>query len=356
MKTILNKFLAAGSIALLIMASCKKDEMKVTATSGTAGTLSANSTTLVLAKAKAADTTTVVSFKFSKADYGFNAAVTNTLQIDATADNWASPQSVTLLANTYSQGFSTNDFNSLLLRLNLPTGKASQISARIMYSASSSIKAVYSNVVTLTVTPYALISYIYAPGMMQNTDASLQWQPTTADSLVSATGNGIYTGYLHFSAGDQFKFTPAKSWSASYGDAGSGKISLSSGTNLTAPGAGLYQVTVDLNANTVTYTKFDHLWSVIGDGAQGWNPGNDVDMTFSINANAYQVTTALVKTGSIKFRADHDWALSYGDVSPVNGQLTSSNGGNIAVPANGNYLISLSFGNPIAPTYTLVKK
>jgi hypothetical protein len=353
MKKLLTKLLALSSTMMLLLPACKKDGGLVTSNGGKAGTLTASSTTLVLEKANLTDT--AVTFKFNAANYGYSAAITNTLQIDSAGDNWKKPTSYVLAANTLTTSFTTGDLNSLLLKLNLKAGASSQVQARITHSISSGIAPIYSNVITLAVTPFSLISYIYVPGAYQNSNSASQWLPATADSLVSPTGNGVYSGYVYFTAGSQYKITPAKNWNSSYGDAGNGNISLTSGTNLTAPGAGLYLLTVDLNKNTITTAAYTHTWSVIGDAAQGWS--TDISMPFVQNANAYQVATALVSTGGFKFRADDAWTLSLGDVTPVTGQLTSNNGANLGVANSGTYLISLSYGNPLlAPTYTLVKQ
>ena len=132
--------------------------------------------------------------------------------------------------------------------MNLPSGAPAQLEMRLKSSLSSSATqgTAYSNVVTVTATPFALVSYIYVPGAYQG------WNPPTADSLQSATGNGVYTGVINFTAGNaDFKITPQKKWDVAYGSAGGNKISTTGG-NITAPGAGQYQVTVDLNANTIT--------------------------------------------------------------------------------------------------------
>src|SRR3546814_3971117 len=54
--------------------------------------------------------------------------------------------------------------------------------------------AVFSNVVTVRSKPIPLTSWVYVPGGYQG------WDPATADSLVSLTGNGIYTGIIAFPA------------------------------------------------------------------------------------------------------------------------------------------------------------
>lgn len=352
MRTLITKTLALGSMVLLVLSACKKDGQLVSvgATPNTTAVLSASTTTPALVKANL--TNNAITFTTTTPTYGYSAVVTSVLQFDTKGDNFATPKKEVTLTGL-SQAYTVQELNNILLAMNLPTGTAAQVEVRVKSSLSPTVGISYSNVLTITATPFALISYVYVPGAYQNTDVAKQWQPTTADSLVSPTGNGVYTGWVYFFAGGKFKVTPAKNWNASYGDAGSGKISLT-GSDITAPGTGLYLVTVDLNANTITTASADHTWSVIGDGAKDWS--TDINMTFNQNANAYQVTTALVASGQIKFRADHDWALSLGNVTPVTGVLTSNNGSNISIPSNGNYLISLSYGNPLAPSYTLVKQ
>jgi hypothetical protein len=356
MKTLITKILTFGGLALLVLASCKKDGAIVTVDNSvtTAATLSASTTSPTLTKATL--TVNAITFTTTAPKYSYSAAYSNTLQVAVKGTNFAKPKEVPFAGTTPTQSFNIQDFNNILLGLNLPSGTSAQVEVRVKSSLSSTEGIVYSNVLTLTATPFALISYIYVPGSYQSTISTAQWTPATADSLVSPKGNGVYTGYVYFITGGEYKITPAKNWNASYGDAGSGAISLSSGTNLKAPTTtGLYFVTVDLVKNNISLTSADHLWSVIGDGAIDWN--TDVDMTFNQNANVYQVTRALVSSGQIKFRADHAWSLSYGDVSPVTGQLTSSNGNNLAVPATGNYLITMNWGDPLlAPTYKLVKQ
>src|SRR5258708_13218643 len=93
MKKTITKFLALGSVALLMLSACKKDGAVVTSNGGKPGTLNASVTTLVLDKTKLTDPTMVVNFDFTAANYGFSAAVTNTLQIYSAAHNLSNPPS-----------------------------------------------------------------------------------------------------------------------------------------------------------------------------------------------------------------------------------------------------------------------
>jgi hypothetical protein len=354
MKRSLTKFMALGSLALLLLAACKKTDAVITTNGGTAGTLTASVTTLPLNKTKLTDTTAAISFKITNADYGYAAATTNTLQIDLPGDNWANPITVTLPTKSTAVRYATADFNALMLKLGFPAGVATQVSARIAYSVGTSVKTIYSNTVSLTVTSFNLTSYLYVPGAYQG------WNPATADSLTSITGNGIYTGIINFTAGNlNFKLTPAKVFTNSYGATGS-TIIYNGGSDIPAPAAGLTYITVNLNNNTITFAAVAHTYSLIGDATPGgWS--TDTDLKFDNGLQAWTTTVVLTAAAgqAFKFRADHDWLLSFGNPATVDGVNLAGNGANIPSTVAGIYKISLSVANTATPstaTYTMVKK
>jgi hypothetical protein len=365
MKKVLTKFIALSSIGLFMLSACKKDGALVTSNGGKAGTLSASATTLPLDKTKVNDTTTIVHFSFTAPNYGFAAGVSNTLQIDAAGDNWANPTTVAFSNKVYSQGYSTAVFNNLVLKLNLPAGVASQVNARVAYSISQNVAPVYSNVVTLTVTPFNLTSWLYVTGAFSG------WENpgSEEDSLISATGNGVYTGIINFTAGNnQFLILPAKNWSNKYATSQSSTptttVTYNASNNINAPAAaGYYIVTFNLNTGAITFSPADY-YSVIGDAALGW--GTDVPMKFVNDGNNnWVVTTALVSTGSFKVRQDDAWTWSWGIPKAgtagdgVANTLNDSSNNNISVPASGTHTVMFNaapsaFGAtpPVTTTYT----
>ena len=346
MKTFLTKFMVLSSMLLLVISACKKNDLKLVSNGGKSGTLSASATTLVLDKTKANSTDTVITFSFNQASYGFKAAINNVLQIDSVGDNWAKPDTIILSANKVQQGFTTDDFNSILLKLHLKADQASQVQVRVKHSISQSIAPIFTNIVSLTVTPYSNASWIYVPGAYQG------WAPATADSLVSTKSDGIYTGIVNFTPGNlDFKITPAKVWDNSYGSTDNKTIIYNGGGNITAPAAGGLLLTVNLNNNTITFAP---QWSIIGDGTPGgW--GTDTNMEFDVVHNTWFITATLVGDGSkaLKFRFANDWTINLGG----SGGTLSQNGANIIVPttptAGALYKITL---DPVANTYTLVKQ
>jgi hypothetical protein len=362
MKSIFTKIFAFSSIALLMLVSCKKDETKIVATTGKSGALQASATTLVLDKTKLTDTSKVMTFSFTQPDFGYSAAVTNTLQIDAMGDNWATPATAVIAAKKGKQGYSTADFNKLLLKLNLTGGVSAQVQVRIQHSLGAGVAPIYSNVLSLTVTPFNLTSYLYTVGAYQGWDIGHQ------DSLLSATSNGIYVGVLNFTAGNnQFLIVPGKnSYDNKYAtndpqNSTSSTVAIGGPNNLYAPASpGFYTVTLDVNAKTISFTPFTAYYSVIGDGAKGWNAGDDVDMKSANDGSGlWSVTLPLVSTGSIKVRKGHDWATSYGipKTGADGATLSSSDDDNIPVPTSGTYKITfVPNADDTKAAYTLVKQ
>jgi hypothetical protein len=333
--------------ALLVFAACKKDEAKAVLTNGTPGAVSASSTTIVLDKSKINAADSSVVFTLTPANFGYKAALTNVLQIDADGDDWNNAQTIAVDAGVTQQILSTFDFNSLLLKLNLTPGQPGKVQVRLMSTVAATIAGVTSDALTLTVTPFSMAASVYVPGAYQG------WLANTADSLVSPTSNGIYTGIINFTGSDlTFKLTTAPNFNATNYGAGSAPGTVSTtGGNITAPATGGLQLTLNTNDNTLLITP---QWSVIGDAtAGGWN--TDTDLLLNKTNNTWYITLTLVSDGTqaIKFRFKNDWTVNLG----ASGSGLAQGGGNITIPATApggdTYKLTLDTN---AATYTLVKQ
>ena len=140
-----------------------------------------------------------------------------------------------------------------------------------------------------------------------------------------------YTGYMYLNQ-NGFKFCTQKDWDGTnYGGAFFGE---SEDNIMMTQEAGFYQVDVDLSAKTYTLSPFNI--GIIGNATpSGW--ASDTDMTYNPTERCWEIKGVELSDGEMKFRANDDWALSWGGELD---NLTTQNGPNIAVTA-GTYDIKL---------------
>lgn len=158
----------------------------------------------------------------------------------------------------------------------------------------------------------------------------------TSNPLYGANFDGKYQGYYYLNG--EFKFKPnADNWDGDYEFDGEGKIADNGGSNCPDPGAGFYQIDVDLVAGTYALTKVETI-SAIGD-FNSW--GGDVDLTYNTESGAWEAS-GVALSGGVKFRMNHEWAISWGGNGSGDNfdNLTSNNGANLNV-AEGTYDIQL---------------
>ena len=161
------------------------------------------------------------------------------------------------------------------------------------------------------------------------------WQ--TAHTLYSANFDGLYEGYYYLDG--QFKFRPnADNWDNALGYVSDGKIA-SIESNVPDPGAGFYKINVDLSAGTYSLTKIESI-SIIGSVYGNWD--KDFDLTYNTSNGAWEGTETLT-TGEMKFRANHEWDLSWGGKSTASDftNLTANNSKNLKLETAGTYKVQL---------------
>lgn len=334
------------TFCVLLLAGCQKDEIRATLQPGTAPTLTASTSTLALQAADAAKD--AVTFSWAAVDYGYPAAVTYTLQFDKKGNAFKTPIEIGN-ANALKKTFTVADVNTMLINLGVAPGTSGQIEARIKSDVSVGVASVVSPTSTLTGTPYAVVIVypsLYVPGAYQG------WAPDKAPKIVSVKSDKNYEGYIYFpDATNEFKVTDAPNWnSGTFGNKSGANGTLASpGDNLFATGAGYYLLKVDLNASKWSVTKTT--WAVIGSATpKGWDA--DSPMTYNAATGTWTTTLNLVK-GVLKFRANSAWDINYGD-DKADG-LADPNGADIAVPADGQYTVTLNLSTAGGYKYSIVK-
>ncbi|OFY45566.1 MAG: hypothetical protein A2X22_05210 [Bacteroidetes bacterium GWF2_49_14] len=324
---------------ILILASCTKAELgPVISENPTAPTLTApaSGTNLVFTEATANDN---VTFSWTAADFGFDAAVTYTVQYDKVGNDFKAP--VTLKTTTeLTASTKAEDLNSGFLGAEFPFGEVTGIEIRVMATISEIIPSIYSPVVNLGVNPYEVVvvyPQLQVPGSYQG------WSPEDNNTVIfSKLSDKKYEGYIFFKdAGTFFKYTVGPSWSENYGDNGADGTLESGGADILAGDAGMYKLNVNLNNLTHSFTKTD--WGLIGSATPGgWD--NDTNMEYDAETRLLTLTVNLV-AGDIKFRANDDWAINLGDNG--NNGSCEYEGANIPIAAAGNYTLTLDLKGPI---------
>lgn len=317
-------------ILLCFVSGCQKDEFKIVAKPEGGAKLEASETVLNLVKEQ--ENELAISFQWTPADFGYAASITNVLQIGLKGTDFAGAKEVNLTAGALKINYTTLEFNNILLALELPVEEESELEVRVKSSISPTVDAQYSNVLSLTATPYAAISYVYVPGAYQN------WVIESAERFVSPTSNGIYSGIIQFpEIGSMFKITQERNWDNAYGEAESGVLVLNGGIDIASPMKGNVEVTVNTNTLLISYKL--HSWGLIGDATPGdWV--TDTPMKFNNQTQTWSATVTL-KKGGLKFRKNNDWGTNYG----VTDGVFTSGGDDISITEQGIYTITLDVEN-----------
>jgi hypothetical protein len=179
---------------------------------------------------------------------------------------------------------------------------------------------------TYTITPLNFGEFYYEIGNESG------WG--TSHPLYSANNDGKYEGYYWLNG--EFKFKPnADNWNDDLeyvdGTTLGGSLTDGGGPNCPDPGAGFYQINLDLTAMTYSLMKIESV-SMIG-GFNGW--GDDLEMSYNTEEGCWEVTTDAV-AGEYKFRANHDWGINWGGTEAN----LEQNGANLNIEA-GTYKFQL---------------
>lgn len=244
--------LSFALIAGLLIFSCSTDRDKTTVIPLTNPTVQSNKTEVVLNKEDGDKD--AISFSFTNPTSNLGLPNSNQLEIALKGTNFAKSRLVNLPKDLTTVVFKTQEFNSLLLNLDLPTGVASNLEVRIKSSYSSldgspfNLPVVFSNVLPLSATPYTLASFLYVVGEFQG------FNPATAQEIVSPTSNGIYEGTINFTAANsKFLILPTRvDYVGKYGSNDNFNLIKGGGADLFNVNVGPQKITV--NTNNLTYT------------------------------------------------------------------------------------------------------
>ena len=316
---------------------------------------------------------------WTSADYKFQAAVKYYLQLVKATDAFSDIQSEnpslelgnysSIAGATFEKSITVRQFNTLVLAAN-PSGigVAGSYKTRIVGVVNGQLDSSDNNLAnaksqegTITVTAYDAFDEfdrIYVPGNFGGASSFADWTPSNAPKLFSKANDGKYEGFVWMNnPNPAFKFTPVPDWVNDKGESNptgafTGILGTASDIKPT-DGAGTYFFTVNWNA--LTYTMAKRQVAIIG-AATPNNWGTPTYLNFDTNPTSpyfrmYTLDLPLV-ADEFLIRLKDDWSEKMGTLSGNMETLAATNangikigGGNMKVPAAGNYKIVLDIRN-----------
>lgn len=360
MKKYINKLFILGSL-LFLGSSCENDaELTTLKSVSFPSEINVSSTKIVLTEDTADDQVLLVSWP--EVTFPIEAPVTYALQFDLVGDTsganaWLKAKRIEVGTDVLSKTLIGQELNKIAVDLGLPIDVEGKLVVRVEAAMD---RKVFSNPITLTVTPYeksVVFGEIYMPGAYQG-----EWNVDIANSL-PAIAKGVYQGYVTVlpGYGPVFKLNTERNWAQFYGAGASNSDMVNMSTkDFALPGEGSFQVKVNLN--TLKWSATPYSWGIVGDATSGsWN--TSTPMNYDYQTKTWKVTVVLVP-GNVKFRLNDNWTINYGSKNSTDGIAYLDDQGAHYVGEGGTYEITMkindvdpaSLGYPPTLTYTITKK
>jgi starch-binding outer membrane protein SusE/F len=380
---IMKKFFKMIFAIVLIMVSaysCSDDSLQSVAAPPAEGKfLLTNSTSEIVLEKKDADKKIALTLNWdNKSWYGVDTPLTYTVQMDKSDGEFASPQEIAI-ASGNNISLTHADLNAKAFALELAPEVASKIKVRLKANLKYGAVPIYSNVSTVTITPYSTLILKYPMPTelyLQGDAVPSNWgTPVTDIQKMAQIDDHRFGLIVTLTGGKSFAaITAASTWSdPAYVTLDANTIPQSTGnfeprgsaTNwggspIKSPAvSGVYQVIFDFTTGTYSITPAVLMTApaelyIIGDATtNGWNaPGNAQKFT-KVDNNTFTLTTTL-KAGKYAFlNANATWStpayLGKTDAEPpLAGNLTLNQapnwaGSSITAPNPGNYTITVNF-------------
>ncbi|HCQ12478.1 SusE domain-containing protein [Flavobacterium sp.] len=356
----MKKILKISSLAFLLITgiACENDDQKIVqATGGPELLTPVNGAEYVLLPQNASsEVTTLV---WNHADYTQQTEVNYEVEVAKAGTDFAEIVSGGTTTDRFMV-WTVEGLNNVALSAGLTPFTSEDVDIRIKASLGSAGELVsYSNVVTLTLTPftnelpklYAIGNFLSASGYGGN------WSPAATLPALASSGFGEtdFEGYVYMNVpAPEFKILPTNtSFDGDYGDDGtfSGALAQTGESNIALSASGYYRVQADTEALSYSTTLTN--WGIAGNATtNGWD--GMLPMTYNATTKKWSIiatlSTQAAPDNGLKFKANGAWDINLGD-NGANGSA-EYNGTNIGTTA-GTYLIELDLSNPRDYKYTL---
>lgn len=303
-----------------------------------------------------------LTINWSSATYTVPVEVKYELQMSATETFETSE----VLANTTQSQtvatFTTLEMNNAAKKVGLVPDVAQKMYFRVKSFVGDNSLSQFSNVTSLLITPYvASPTYEYVDLFLIGDATAGGWDNLVSNNnllpLLKTSDSNIYSFTGLFKVGG-FKIIKEKgSWDAQYGlGASAGVLSTDGGSgDIKITQEGYYKLTINTSALSYTIealpnptTTYNSV-SIIGSVNGNWD--TDTQLTKStFDPHLWTATNVELKAGEFKFRANNDWAVSWGTNAAFFG--TASIGG-ANIPLSDEWTYNVYF-NDSTGNYTLI--
>lgn len=365
-----SKLLLAAVGIISMFTACNKLDPKEglpVYQAGSSPVLSSSTTTV--AQTLADTSKTVVNFSWTNPKYSNDSSTTKyILEIDSTGKNFANENTKTVIG-ILNKSFTGRDLNAVLLNLGFKLNVAQAIDVRLISSYNNNNERYMSNVLKITVTPFADPSVLTTANTAVSLSLANASQPSNTFNWSSSFAGypGIVTYTLQYdSAGKNFVAPNEIAVGPSLltkgltqGDMNTTALTsgITGGTTgkveyrikaVTALGAISYSNVV--NVTITSYVPILRMYlpgsyqTATGNGTD-WTPGDAPELIRDTRSGVfndmYYIYIYLPAGAQFKVTEGRAWDIAYGTGSGA-GNMTSNNGGNFSVLTAGYYRISVN--------------
>lgn len=366
MKKLLNYIPVLG--VAMAFAACESDLDGTTYNAETAqpAVLSTPATTNIVLESRNSENV-ALTLEWEKADFGYSAISTTNIDFDLAGNNFANARQLAAVTTATTQDITVNDLNSAVINLLNDHGIEEDYSARdyeirLSSSISQAADTLYSNVITLNITPYSMdIQY---PEMFVIGDyCGWSGENAQTQNLFSFSEDEVnYEGLIDFGdkAANGFKITdvaPNSDWSNCEFNCGVAETPAAEAASLILSGSGdikcyskrFYRFQFCKSDLKLTMNlSFDALYLVGSAANLTWDTSKpENQMNFDPEKQRFYIDFALEEGDEIKVLTDTQ--IWFGGTA--DGGLNTQD--NIKVPASGNYRVYVNLNNSENMTYEL---
>lgn len=264
---------------LALFASCDSDLDKVTFEGDAVpSTLSAIASSYVLEEDKASEV--AETFKWTAADYGYNASVTYSVEVDLAGEEFANKRVLASTIGDTEISVTQEELNQFILDLDTiykiePNTRASY-EIRISSSIGTVVAPVYSNVFTTEITTYYVDPTPQYPENLYMVGADFGNWSWTDEGVVEMvpvhSTEGTFWAIKYLTASHGMKWSATKTWDDAFGtlDTNEGFTNDGDG-NAIVDTDGLYMIYIDMPNSKITIQPAEVYG--MGDCFGGWSMG-----------------------------------------------------------------------------------